>query len=61
MDIQSSMYAAAIQQPSYSFTDRSVPSQQAENESASTRPVERVTPAEESEPPILGGQLDVFA
>ena len=61
MDIQSSMYSAAIQQPNSPVTDRTVPPQQAENESVSTRPVERVNAAEESEPLVLGGNLDVFA
>jgi hypothetical protein len=60
MDIQSSVYAAALQQPNYAFTDQTVAAPQTENESVSTRPVERVTPTEANEPPVLGGQLDVF-
>ena len=60
MDIQYSIYAAALQQPNYASSDKTVAASQAENESVSTRPVERVTQIEGNEPPILGGQLDVF-
>jgi len=60
MNIPSSIYTAALQQPDYSYSDRTVAAPQAENESVSTRPVERVTPAERSEPLMLGVQLDVF-
>jgi hypothetical protein len=61
MEIQSSMYASAVQQAVYSSNDRVVASQQSENESVSTRPVERVTPAEAGEAPTVGARLDVFA
>ncbi|NNJ92615.1 MAG: hypothetical protein HKP55_13150 [Gammaproteobacteria bacterium] len=60
MDIQSSVYAAALQQPNYTLTDRTLAAPQTDNESVSTRPVEKVAPTESSELPVLGGQVDVF-
>jgi len=61
MNIQSSIFTSALQQPTYSATERTVGSPQTENESVSTRPVEKVIKAEGSEPLIMGGRLDVFA